>query len=283
MKASRLLLTLAGTTVGLALAAAGGVYVMSEWRLRAFATPAPAAFAVPDDAATVARGAHLARTRGCAGCHGESFEGEPFGDFAVSVNLPAYVREHGLAPFEAALRHGIAHDGRAMYSMPSYGFRHLSDPDVAAIFAYLRAQPVVLAELPAARLPWRIRWDIARGTDGPIAAYLDLVPPLRRGADPDPRIARGEYFAMTTCNECHGFGLRADSPFGTDAPDLLVVTGYDEAAFTRLLHTGKALGDRELRMMSGVARGRFASMTEDEIADLYAFLKDFGARAAAPP
>jgi mono/diheme cytochrome c family protein len=283
MKATRWLLVPAGIAVGLALAAAAGVYAASEWRLRAFETPPAATFAVPDDAITITRGEHLVRTRGCMGCHGKSLEGEPFGHFAVSANLPEYVREHGLAPFEAALRHGIAHDGRAMYSMPSYGFRHLRDEDVAAIFAYVRAQPVTHVRLPDASLPWKIRWDIARGTDGPIAAYLDLVPPLRRVSDPDARIARGEYFAMTTCNECHGFGLRADSPFGTEAPDLVVVLGYDEMAFATLLRTGKALGDRELPMMSGVARGRFAAMTDGEIADLYAFLSDFAARGVSSP
>jgi hypothetical protein len=61
----------------------------------------------------------------------------------------------------------------------------------------------------------------------------------------------------------------------------VIVAGYDEAAFRTLMKTGKALGDRELPMMSGVARGRFANFTDDEVGDLYAFLSDFAAHEAA--
>ena len=76
-------------------------------------------------------------------------------------------------------------------------------------------------------------------------------------------------------------GLRADSPFPSNAPDLIVVAGYDAAAFTHLMRTGKALGERELPMMSGVARGRFVHFTDEEVGDLYFFLSDLAARAAA--
>jgi hypothetical protein len=53
-----------------------------------------------------------------------------------------------------------------------------------------------------------------------------------------------------------------------------VIAGYDEPAFTRLMRTGKALGDRELPMMSGVARGRFVHFTDEEVRELYSFLKN---------
>ena len=146
---------------------------------------------------------------------------------------------------------------------------------MADIIAYLRSAPVAQHDLPRASLPWSIRWDLARSHDVAIAAILDKVPPMKRAGE-DSELARGEYLAMTTCNECHGLTLNADSPFGDEtAPSLMaVITGYDEAAFTRLMRTGKALGDRELPMMSGVARGRFVHFTDDELRDLYAFLKD---------
>lgn len=244
----------------LAIGTASWVYIASELHLRSFETP-PATFAVPGDAVTIARGDHLVRTRGCRGCHGEDFEGQTMWGNAVAPNLAEYARRYEIATFEAALRHGIAHDGKAMYSMPSYGFRHLRDADVAAIFAYLRVQPVKRVALPTARLPWSVRFAIARGEDSATPGFLAQVPALRHVNDANPRLARGEYFAMTTCNECHGFGLRADQPFGGVAPDLIVVAGYDEAAFTRLLRTGIALGDRELPRMSGVARRRFATLS----------------------
>jgi len=39
------------------------------------------------------------------------------------------------------------------------------------------------------------------------------------------------------------------------------------------MRKGKAAGNRELGMMSGVARGRFVHWSDAEVDDLYAFLQ----------
>ena len=249
------------------------VYVASESHLRSYRAPPIFAPGIPADASSITRGEHLVATLGCRGCHGVDLEGAPMWGYAVAPNLPALVRERGVAAFEAALRHGIGSDGRAMYSMPSFSFIRLRDEDVTAIAAYLVSAPVRRVELPEPRLPWRIRLALARGDDKPVAGFLPLVPPLRHAGE-DTALARGEYIAMTTCIECHGFRLRGDDLFGSNTPDLIVIAGYDEAAFTTLMRTGKALGDRELPMMSGVARGRFAHFTDAEVRDVFTFLKD---------
>jgi len=266
-----------GAALGVAalscVALACWTYLRSETYLHSFDRPAPFMAAIPDDDASRARGEHLVLTRGCRGCHGDDLGGQLMWGYAVPPNLPKLAREIGAAGFEAALRHGIDHTGRAMRDMPSYNFLRLRDDDVADIIAYLRAAPVASRELPAASLPWSIRWGLARGRDIAIAAVLEKVPPLKHAGE-DSALARGEYLAMTTCNECHGLTLLADSPFDDEtAPSLVVVAGYDEAAFTRLMRTGKALGDRELPMMSGVARGRFVHFTDDEVRELYAYLR----------
>lgn len=259
----------------------GWIYAASEARLHSFPRPPPFAQAIPSDAVSIARGDHLVRTRGCRGCHGNELQGEVMGGYAVAPNLARYAREHSGAIFEAALRHGIGADGSALYSMPSYNFVLLRDADVADIIAYLRSIPVVSSDLPEPSLPWSIRWDIARGTDAPIAGFLAQVPGLEHANDADARIARGEYLAMTTCIECHGFTLHADAPFGESiAPDLIVVAGYDETAFAQFLKTGIALGGRELPMMSDVARGRFAHLADEEVRDLYAYLRERVAQSA---
>lgn len=276
-----------GSVAGLALLTAAGfawVWIASEAHLHSFARPPAFTAPIPTDAAALERGEHLAWTRGCRGCHGRELQGELNWGYAVAPNLAIYARTHDAAVFEAALRHGIAADGSAVYSMPSYNFARLRDADVADIYAYLRSVENVEIPLPAPSLPWTIRWNLATGSDKAIAAFISLVPPLERSDDPDPRMARGEYIAMTACNECHGFSLRADSPFpGGTAPDLIVVAGYDEPTFTHLMRTGKAIGERELPMMSGVARGRFVHFTDEEVHDLYTFLSDMAARAAAKP
>jgi mono/diheme cytochrome c family protein len=266
----------------IALAFAGWVYAASESHLRSFARPAAFTHPIPTDAAAIARGDHLVRTRGCRGCHGDDLGGQVMWGVAVAPNLAVLARSESPAVLEAAIRHGIGRDGRALYSMPAYNFVRMRDEDLADIIAYLRTVPVARKGLPHPGLPFEVRREIALGRDAAIAAYLDRVPPLRRADDPDLRMARGEYTAMTTCNECHGFGLRADTPWEDEtAPDLIIVAGYSEADFRRLMREGIAIGDRELEMMSGVARGRFAYFTEDELSDLYAFLRDMSARAIA--
>ncbi|MGK2926908.1 MAG: c-type cytochrome [Lysobacterales bacterium] len=256
------------------------IYVVSEAHLRSFQPPPAFAYPIPLDSTSLAHGDHLVRTRGCRGCHGEDLAGQLMWGQFLAVNLSEYARTESPATFEAALRHGIGRDGRALYAMPSYNFVRLRDADVADILAYLRSLRVVKRRLPRASMPWELRLDMALGRDAAMPAYLDRVPALRRADDPDPRLARGEYIAMTTCNECHGFGLRADSPWEEDsAPDLIIIRAYDAASFRRLMREGIAIGDRELEMMSPVARSRFAWFTDQEVADLYAFLTDMSGRA----
>jgi hypothetical protein len=62
------------------------------------------------------------------------------------------------------------------------------------------------------------------------------------------------------------------------APDLTIAAAYDLDAFKRLMHTGVAAGDRDLGLMSQVARNRFARLAEDEVEQLHAYLR---ARAEA--
>jgi mono/diheme cytochrome c family protein len=255
------------------LALGSWVYLRSEAYLRSFDRPPAFRRTIPDDDEARARGDHLVRTRGCRGCHGDNLGGQVMWGYAVAPSLTALAREVTAADFEAALRHGIDHNGRAVYDMPSYNFLRLRDSDVADIIAYLRAAPLVQETLPPASLPWSIRWNLAQARAVPIAAILDKVPPLKYAGDSS--LARGEYLAMTTCIECHGLTLHADSPFGDEtAPSLVIIAGYDEATFSRLMRTGKAIGERELPMMSGVARGRFAHFTDQEVRDVYAFLRD---------
>lgn len=47
---------------------------------------------------------------------------------------------------------------------------------------------------------------------------------------------------------------------------------YDLEQFTHLLRTGKGAGERELQLMSPVAREAFVHLTDEEIAALHAYL-----------
>lgn len=270
---------------------AGWTWWKSEAHLRSFASPPAFAQAIPTDQASLALGEHIARTRGCFSCHGDNLQGEvfhegPWGERAVAPALSVLAKSESPAMLERAIRHGIGRDGRALYSMPAYNFMTLTDADTAALIAYLKSTPRTVAKLPRGRLGWKIRWALATGKDAAVPGFLDKVPPLSWQGDSSRAVRRGEYLAMTSCNECHGFGLRGDDPFnppGKGPPDLVIVGAYDRADFIKLMRTGKAAGDRELRMMSPVARGRFVHWSDGEVDDLYTFFQAMAARANAAP
>lgn len=269
-----------GAVAIVALAFVGWVYAASEAHMRSFRSPPPFSAPIPDDAATIARGEHLAATRGCGGCHGESLEGKLMWGMAAP-NLARYAREHDAATIERAVRHGIDARGRGMYSMPAYNFTHLTDADMTALIAYLRSAPVAEGPVLQARMPFELRLAIALGRDDVMPAWLARVPQLEQQAHANPAIARGEYIAMTSCNECHGFSLRADVPWESDgrSPDLVaVMAGYGEAEFRQLMREGAPIGGRDLDMMDDIARARFSRFTDEEVGDLYAYLNFRSAR-----
>lgn len=264
-----------GVVAVAALGFVGWVYAASDAHLRSFASPPAFAAEIPTDTAALARGEHLVATRGCGGCHGEQLQGQPMWGMVVTPNLASYAREQDAATFERALRHGIDHAGRGMYSMPSFSFMELRDEDVAALYAYLRQAPVVEGPAPSTGLPFALRLAIAQGKDDVMPAWMEHAPALEYQSDPNTSLARGEYIAMTTCNECHGFSLRADVPWEGDgrSPDLIaVMAAYPEDDFRRLMREGVPLGGRDLELMDDVARARFSRFSDEEIGDLYNYL-----------
>lgn len=266
------------------LVVAGGyivyVYVASENYLEAVTIDE--GFAYPDrqDPEIVSRGRYIARTRGCFGCHGQQLEGRVFADewvwvgTAVAPNLALYAREHDAATIEAAVRQGIGHDGKALWSMPSYNFVLLNDEDTAALIAFLRSAPVIEKSLPEDDLGWEARMRMVSGEAQHMAEWADRMPPLLLGEDSESQLVRGEYIAKTTCNECHGFDLRGQADVDFAMPDLAILAAYSDADFQKLMKTGEALGGRtDLGLMSVVARDRFAYFTDDELSDLLAYLR----------
>lgn len=280
----RIILFIAAALFALPLLAFAGVYFLSEAKLRAYARVDAPDLRIPTDAAAIERGRVMARTRGCFGCHGQQLEGRDFSEqwpwiaAAVAPNLAAYARRHDAATLDAAIRRGIGADGRALWSMPSYNFARLSDDDTAALIAFLRAAPVVETKLPNPRLGWAVRWAIARGAETHMAEWARRTPPLRIDPDTDPSRARGEYLAMTTCNECHGLDLRGQALFEGDyTPDLAIVASYSRDDFDTLVRTGVPVGGRDIALMALVAPDRYAGLGENEVDDLYAYLQSLAA------
>jgi len=269
--------TVAGLLL-LVIAGFGWVYLASELHLRDVVERQVFNHPIPTDAASIDRGRYVARTRGCLGCHGQQLEGKDFSQQwdwparAVAPNLAAYARAHDAATVAAAVRQGIGASGRGLVSMPSYNFAHLSDFDTAALIAFLRSAPIVAVDLPRPTLGWTARLDLALGREISYAHWAKRVPRLRFPPDSRHVRSRGEYLAMTMCNECHGLDLRGYRFRGEMAPDLAIVGAIEPGVMERIVRTGRGLGDRHLGLMSLVAPDRYADLSPEDIDALYRHL-----------
>jgi cytochrome c553 len=263
-------------SVFLLLVVAGAViYLLSERILRR-AYPEPRIdIVVPSDSQSSIEGRRLSMIRGCSGgCHGMEIEGGVFIDNLllarlVAPNLTAAVRKYSNADLARIIWRGVRPDGSSVIGMPSEMFSGLTDGDLGKIIAYLRSVPPHTGPAPERRLGPIARFAFVAGKLRPaaeLARKADLL------ADIYPQngdaTAAGGYLARTSCTECHGLDLRG----GDTAPDLGIAAGYSFEAFADLMRKGKALGNRELPLMSRVARGRFSHFTDQELRALYSYL-----------
>ena len=226
---------------------------------------------------TVAHGQRIASVLGCRGCHGKDLQGRDFGDaeFGVlwSTNRSRSVPQLSDDQLRAAVQGGVRPD-RPLWDMPSHLFTKLSGNDFAALVAYLRSVPPGGKEHPQPSFTTAIRQEIASG------AYWDSRQQVARegqdwppDAGPDHRL--GRYIARATCAECHKMNLAGGTPYpgAKPRPDLRMVGGYSLPDFRALMQTGKAAGNREVGLMSEVARGRYRHFTDAELEALHSYLQ----------
>jgi cytochrome c553 len=266
-----------GVLVILALGAAAVIYLGSERIVRKTYDLPPSSFVLPTDSFDLAEGQRLATVRGCYGdCHGDQLEGgvfidEPLLARVVAPNLTQVAAQHTDAELERVIRHGVRRNGKSTLGMPSSMFYHLSDHDLGAIIAFIRSAPVTEGPAAEIHLGPLARLGLVMGKYNPQAQLIDQHAPRVAVRDTSDRITLGKYLALTVCSECHGLDLRGNPDIAT--PNLAIVATYSEEGFTRLMRTGMASGDRELRRMSSVARARFSHLTDGEIRALYGYLR----------
>jgi len=276
----RWLMAVLAALVVIASGTAGWVYLTSEAVLyHRYPLPAVASLPAPGPDAP-ARGAHLAVIYGCTDCHGDDLRGRPFPHpdpfrRVTSANLTALAHRYSDADFARLIRQGLTPEGVSAEFMPFGAFAHMSDADVSAIIAYIRALPAGGAEPRVWDLGWKARWQLARGEFQP-GVVFEAASARLSPRDMGPRTADGRYLASIACSECHGPDLKGQPP---KPPDLVIAGAYDPADFHRLLKTGVAAGGRQVGMMSAVARKRFSHLTDDEVEAIRLYLV---ARANAP-
>lgn len=245
------------------------------------ATPEPPRFAqVSTD--PVKHGERVSKVLGCTGCHGADLVGKDWSDeFGTlwTANLTQSAAKHSDAELAQMIQTGRRAD-RALIGMPSHIFTQLDDRDLASVIAFIRSKPLTGQVHPNPSFTPEAEKIIA---EGKLPTSAEEV--AKHGKEMPPDLGRehalGRYIVRATCAECHGLQLRGaqgELPGGKGRPDLRMVGSYDPADFVTLMRTGKAAGNREVGLMSEVARGRFANLTDAEVAAVRGYLVELARR-----
>lgn len=286
---------LVAALLGVALLVLVVVHVLAERRLSQRWDITPTAVVVPTDAALREEGLRLYFTRGCADCHGPDLGGALVVDdwmtgTIAGVNLT--LGSGGLTgrsdvDLVRALRHGVAPDGRPLVFMPSHEFNALSDVEIGAIVAAIRAAAPIDRTSPALRVGPLMRLLFVLG-EVPMLVSAELTD-HRAPRPPPPEIgptaAYGAYLAKL-CAGCHGAGLSGGSipgappdwPAATNiSPDPTTGLGaWREEEFFRAMRQGVR---RDGTPIDPVMPWRnFSRMTDVELAALWAHLRAVPAR-----
>lgn len=267
------------SVAGLAVIAYAVLYVLSENALhRTYPVPA-VSLSIPSDAESIREGQRLATVRGCLpGCHGKSGEGavmfdQPMIARIVAPNLTAAAKKFSAEQLAGIIRNGVRPDGRSMLVMPSQTYASLTDQDLARIIAFLKTLQEVPGPGPSIAPGPIGRLGLAIGKFKMAARHIaeDVAPAPAAGE----RAKQGRYLARTICSECHGSALQGDANPSFTSPSLRVVTAYSPEAFTRLLRTGIAVGERTVGEMTTQSKNNLSHLTDAEIAALHTYLQSF--------
>lgn len=251
------------------------LYGGSEYMLRKRHPLAGKALTPLTDSVSLAMGQHLVELRGCFGCHAEGGKGQVFFDepsiaTIVAPNLTKAFAMYSDAELDGIIRHGVRPDGTTLLGMPSDAFARLRDEDFARIVGFIRSAPAVDGPGKSVSVGPLGRLGLLTGQFSVATKLVGEVNSAKPVAVPDS-LAEGSYLAHTICTECHGPDLEGDPGF--KVPPLAVAATYSWPEFETLMRAGKARGDREVGLMSEVARGRFVHFTPEEMQALFAYLK----------
>jgi mono/diheme cytochrome c family protein len=270
--------------VGLMLIGAAWIWFASSREMnRAYAaTPERLARPTPGPLTDATR---QARVLGCFSCHGEGLRGklmfEESGVASVwAPNLTELAARASDQQLARAIRQGIGADGRPLWIMPSPQYSRLTDAEVGALVAVIRAQPRAGEATPAVWLGPLGRFGVAMGQFRSAPALVEEFE-VREPYDLGPAHAAGRHIAAVGCAECHGADLSGGvAGGGTAAPGLAIAGAYDLTQFETLMRTGRAPHGRDLGLMREVAENDFSHLTDEEIDVLYRYLQ---ARAERVP
>ena len=265
-----------GSLVLLVVLAVVVLYAISEYQFhRTYFTP-QVTLAIPRDLDSIANGKFIAITRGCSGCHngqlqGQVLDDDPWLGRLVAPNISQIIPHYSDTQLVRLLRYGVRPNGTSVIIMPSSMFYYLTDKDLADLIAYLRTVPPVVNTLPSMQIRILGRWLFLSGAIHFEAASIAKLEPRTTNVKPEPTAAYGNYLVHSSCTECHGSDLRGNKVFGI--PDLIIAKSYTPENFACLMSTGIGNGNRDLGLMSEVAKGRFSHFDATQVAAIYAYLQ----------
>lgn len=220
-----------------------------------------------DGPAQLKHGDRMLDVLDCRGCHGANLQGVLFIDrpetegVIWSSNLTIVAPKMTEAELRSILTQGNHPQRGNLWIMPSNVYQHLSEPDLSAVIAALRALKPAGAPTPA---------PVVGPKPQDTAATMVRKWANLRPANAGSRHRWGRYIATAACTVCHGAELEGEEGF---APDLAIVAGYDRKAFETLMTKGVPIGGRQLhKLMQAAARENAAKMTAKERDALYAYL-----------
>ncbi len=280
--------------VGLIVIGAIAAYFASNAKLQKTFAVSPRPVAIPAGAEAIARGQHIAETRGCNECHGKDYAGNKVIDDAAMGRLHGANLTRGKGSrvgafsdtdWVRAIRHGVGPDGRGLYLMPSEEYSHFTDEDLGALVAFLKSVPAVDRERVPVVLGPVSRVLLATGKIKLAAETIDHAHEQPRALVKEATAAYGRYIA-NGCVGCHGPNLSGgkidigppDWPHAanlTPHPDGRLAK-WTEADFIGALRTGKRPDGTEL---NPVMPRLFGQMDDVELKALWAFLKTLPAVA----
>lgn len=229
------------------------------------------------DAATLARGQHILKLTGCAGCHGETLRGariKPYSWFKIwAPNLTRSLQTLNDEQFARAVKFGVHPDGTSLWAMPSASYMYMNDADLSDMIAYLHSMPVGGSATPPPKFKAVARLAVLRGDLAPSA--LDMSENVS-SLDLGPRYQGGRYLARLSCSVCHGLDLTGTAD--GRVPNLTALRRYNLRDLFGLLRDGKA--KRSVPAHRDLARTRFNAFKDYEVMALYDYLST---RAAALP
>jgi mono/diheme cytochrome c family protein len=252
---------------------------------------------VAPDASLIERGRHLSRVK-CASCHApdlsqpdalsggaENFFAIPGGPtfgvlYAPNITNGGSLRTTSDGQLSRALREGISARGTPLLVMPSPNMHTLSDRDLAALIAFMRAQPAIEHELPARRIN-PLGYFILGLHKFEDSVMGSVIKPIADVPE-DSTSAYGEYLATYLgCGDCHGAALRGGvkgqlPPLGPDLVSLVQRKPYEtfELALRHGVHeSGRAMDSQQMPWAT------LSRLTDLEVRAVYEYIKT----APAPP